>query len=165
MASTKSLRLIALCFFPVIGTLIAVSAAELVKTKSGYTDFLEKLGKREEVAFKEGTISPPSLISGSPTCRSKVFDRSHDKSSETGIWECHGPAKFNYYYGQDESIYIIAGAVEIEYLGKKFSLAAGDSTHFAADTTATWTIREHVRKVFRLYEPGRIVRYMRRLAS
>src|SRR5258706_8967679 len=147
----------------VIGTLTAVAAVNLVNTRPGYTEFLERLGKRQYVALKPAPINPSWIISGSPTCRSNVFDISHDLSSESGIWECHGPAKFMYHYGWDESAYILAGAAEIEYLGTQFSLAAGDSVHFAAGTTAIWTVPAHVQKTFRVYDPGRIVKYMRRL--
>jgi uncharacterized cupin superfamily protein len=160
---SRTLRIVALLVLAVAGTLVAVAIVHLAANRSGYSDFPQKLGKREHIALTLSPINPAWIISGSPVCRANIFDPSHDRKSSSGIWECTGPAKFDWHYGRDESIYLLDGAVEIEYMGKKFSLAAGDSTHFAAGTKATWVVPQHVRKTYRLYEPGRLVRYMRRL--
>ena len=104
-------------------------------------------------------------ISGTPTFRSNTFGTSQDHSSSSGIWECVGPTQFVWHYGTDETIYILEGSAEIEYLGKKFTLAAGDSTHFAAGTSANWVVRERIKKTWVLYDPGRLVRFMRRLVG
>ncbi len=160
-----TLRIAAACFVGIFGTVIAFAGVHLSRTTPGYVEFQEKLGKREYLAMKPSPIHSSWMISGTPVCNSTVFSREHDYSSPVGIWECRGPAKFSYQYAEDESIYIIAGKVEIEYLDKKFSLAAGDSAHFAAGTTATWTVPEYVRKTFRIHELGRIKRYLRRLVG
>jgi len=143
-------------------TLMAVVCVDLVKVRPGYTHFLKKLGKSETLSFRSASVASSSLISGSATCRSVVFSVSHDASSASGVWECHGPAKFRYHYGADEAVYILEGVAEIEYLGKTFFLKPGDSTHFAAGSTAIWTVPEHVRKTFLLHDPGRGVKYIRR---
>ena len=103
------------------------------------------------------------MISGSPKIRVNEYGQSHYESFTSGIWECTGPAQFEWHYPVDESIYILEGAVQIEYLGKKFTLNAGDSTHFAAGTVAKWTVPERVKKTYAIYEPGRLVRLMRRI--
>jgi uncharacterized cupin superfamily protein len=161
MPSRKMLRLTAIASLVVLGTLIAVAATHLVEKKPGYTEYLERVGKADKIVFKDASIPPAMMLSGKAVCRSKLFHLSHDRSAESGIWECQGPAKFNYYYGMDESVYILAGTAEIEYLGKKFVLSAGDTTHFVQGTTATWAVPEHVRKTFTFHTPGRVVRYMR----
>jgi uncharacterized cupin superfamily protein len=163
MAIAKNLRLITICFLTFVATLVAVAGAHLLSTKRGYTDFLAKPGKAERIELRAAPIDPSWIISGSPVCRSTVFDLSHDQSSKSGIWECRGASKFVWHYGVDESIYILEGEAHLEYLGNKFTLTPGDSTHFAAGTKATWVVNEHVRKTFRLYEPGRLVKVMRRI--
>jgi len=162
MPSRKTLSLIAIASLVVLGTLIAVVATHLVEKKPGYTEYLERVGKADRLEFKDASIRPPHvMLSGKADCRAKIYHLSHDRSADAGIWECKGPAKFNYYYGMDESVYILAGTAEIEYLGKKFVLSAGDTTHFIQGTTATWSVPEHVRKTFTFHTPGRVVRYMR----
>src|SRR6266850_2179902 len=144
MATSKILRIVALCFLVIVGTLIGVASARLVAVKPGYTSFLEKLGRREHITWASGSIDPSWLIEGSPVFQSKKFEHAHDGSSHSGIWRCLGPAKFHWYYEVDESIYILDGSAEIEYLGNKFTLSAGDSTHFAAGTSATWIVPTQV---------------------
>ena len=165
MVSAKIFRPITICFLAVVATLIAMAGLHLLNVKRGYTDFLRNPGKAEKIELKPAPINPSWIIAGSPICRSAVFDLSHDETSRSGIWECRGAAKFEWHYGMDEAIYILEGVAEIEYLGKKFTLTAGDSTHFAAGTKAIWVVHEHVRKTFRLHEPGRLIKFMRRLVT
>jgi len=84
-------------------------------------------------------------------------------SAASGIWECVGPGQFTWKYGVDETIYILEGSVDIEYLGGKFTLNAGDTTHFTQGTDATWTVRDRVKKTFTVYKVDFLSRVVRRL--
>ena len=81
----------------------------------------------------------------------------------SGLWECIGPAKFVWHYSVDEDIHVLEGSAEIEYLGNKFTLHAGDSTRFVSGTTATWVVNERVKKTFRIQNPGYLIKAMRRI--
>jgi uncharacterized protein len=146
----------------VIGTLVVVVCVELIWAKPGYVDYREKLARRERHELHPVTVDSSWVISGSPVFRANVFQQSRHAATLSGVWECVGPAKFEWRYGVDESIYILEGAVEIEYLGRKIRLVAGDSTHFAAGTKAVWTVSDRVKKTYYINRPGRLTRAMRR---
>jgi uncharacterized cupin superfamily protein len=152
-------------FLAIAGTLAVVLAWSIFDGRAGFLGYKEKLAKTQPIEMKPSPLPPAWLVSGSPTFRTGVFGRSHDNSAESGIWECIGPTQFVWQYVQDETIHVLEGSAEVEYLGKKFTLKAGDSTSFAAGTSANWVVRERIRKTWTLYEPGRIVRVMRRLVG
>ena len=139
----------------------AVQSVYFFRAKRAYGEFLGKLGKREHIELKLSPIKPSWVISGSPVCHANKFESAHDGMSASGIWGCVGPATFEWYYEGDESVYILEGSAEIEYLGKKFVLRAGDSTHFTDGTKATWNVPERVKKTWRIYDLGRVEKLMR----
>ena len=141
-----------------LGLVLAVDLAAKAPAFIGYT---EGLGSSEHHELQPRTIDPSWILSGSPVFHAAVFERSIPWSSTSGIWECIGPASFEWHYGVDETIYILEGSADIEYMGQKFTLRAGDSTSFVAGTTATWTVDDRVKKTFRLHPPGRVIRAVR----
>jgi len=161
MVSTRAWRLVALCLIVALAGVVAVATVHTSRVSRGYNEFAQKLGQREFIEIKPAPIPGPWVISGSPVCESNVFGRSHDGSSTSGIWGCTGPAKFRWHYQGDETIYILEGLAEIEYLGKKFTLRAGDTTHFTDGTSAVWHVPERIRKTWRIYEVGRAAKLMR----
>ena len=163
MAHIKKYQFVILCLLLVGLALVADFGMRLHTDRHGYTVFMDRLGEDRQLALNESTINPEWLISGSPSCGSLTFGKSHDGISSSGVWECRGPAKFEYHYGQDEFIFVLNGTADIQYVGKTFTLTSGESTHFAAGTKAVWTVHEHIRKAWWLHEPGRHVRYMRKL--
>ena len=50
---------------------------------------------------------------------------------------CDPVAQVSAHYTVDEDIYVLDGSAEIDYMGRKFTLRAGESTRFVAGTTAT----------------------------
>jgi uncharacterized cupin superfamily protein len=158
-------RNILLLTFAIVAVLAAVVAVKLPSAWAGYVFFKEKVAQRETIVLTPSPIPPDWILSGSPTFRSNTFGRSHDQSTSSGIWECIGPTEFVWHYGTDETISILEGSAEIDYLGKKYSINAGDTTHFAAGTTARWTVRERIKKTWVLYDPGRLTRLLRRLLA
>ncbi len=145
----------------IAATLGLVLAVDLAAKAPAFIGYKDGLGAGEHHELEPRTIDPSWIHSGSPIFHAAVFERSASWSSTSGIWECIGPASFEWHYGVDETIYILEGSADIEYMGKKFTLRAGDSTDFVAGTTAVWTVDDHVRKTFRIHQPGRVIRAVR----
>ncbi|MGA8005541.1 MAG: cupin domain-containing protein [Burkholderiales bacterium] len=144
---------------------VGVAVAGLVQERSAYLDYDDKLGTVNHHELEPVSIDPSWVLSGSPKFAMTVFSDAQHLGSFSGIWQATGPGKFVWKYNVDESIYILDGSVELEYMGKKLTLRPGDSTFFAAGTEATWTVRDHVRKTFRIYQVSRTTRLMRRLLT
>jgi uncharacterized cupin superfamily protein len=140
---------------------VAALLARLTRVKDGYLNYDAKTGKRETKPLAFYSVPAGWVQSGAPIFRSTTFGVSHDRSTSTGLWECLGPATFDWHYGNDESIYILEGHAHVEYLGCNLALSAGDCTHFAAGTVARWHVPERVKKSYMLYNPGRLIRKMR----
>jgi uncharacterized cupin superfamily protein len=109
------------------------------------------------------TVDPAWILEGSPTFSSTVFAEAPDGKSVSGVWECVGPTRFRWRFDIDETVYLHEGLINVEYLGERFTLRPGDRAHFNAGTTAVWHVPERARKSFTLREPGRLVRWARRL--
>ena len=110
-------------------------------------------------------VDPTWIKSGEPRFRvSETFALPHSKLS-TGLWSCDGPALFDWTFGVDETVHILEGEVEIQYLGKTMVLKAGDTSFFRAGTTAQWHVKDRVYKSFVLHDPGRLSRWYRRIAG
>jgi uncharacterized cupin superfamily protein len=144
--------------------LILAAGVQVLSATSMYADYKEKLAKPERMAISALAVNPSWIVSGSPVFRIGGYGNSADKVTQAGFWECIGPAKFVWHYGGDESILILEGSVEIEYLGKKFTLSAGESAHFAAGTKATWVVNERVKKTFAVHKVGFLAKLARRLS-
>lgn len=165
MDSARKWRLIALCLAAVLAIVVAFAALHFSRMKRGYDEFTQKLGKRERVELKLAPLPEAWVISGSPVCHANKFEKALDGSSASGLWGCTGPARFKWIYDGDESIYILEGSAEVEYLGNKFTLGPGDSTHFTEGTTAVWHVPERVKKTWRIYELGRSGKMVRALMN
>lgn len=114
----------------------------------------------EQYKFEPAPIDPSWIISGTPVFHTALFERSR-RWGLSGVWKCIGPGKFIWHYTADELIYVLEGSGEVEYLGKKFLLQEDDSIRFAAGTTATWTVTNHIKKIFRIENTGFLVRLSR----
>jgi len=147
----------------VAGALCAATLAHLVRMKASLLRYRDGVARGQSIPLEPYAVPSAWIRAGSPVFRSNVFGSSYDKSTSSGLWECIGPAQFEWHYGTDESIYILEGSADVEYLGKKFTLRPGDRTHFVLGTKARWSVVERVRKCYTLYEPVWLVRKMRRL--
>ncbi|MFZ6845113.1 cupin domain-containing protein [Undibacterium sp. RuTC16W] len=104
--------------------------------------------------------------SGRPNFKAVEFSKAADGSSSSGIFEADGVSTFEWHYQLDESIYVLSGGVDIDYLGKRFTLKAGDTAFFRAGTTALWHVPQGgIRKTWTLYNPGRLARWFAHLSS
>lgn len=107
------------------------------------------------------TIDPSWIKSGTPIFKLAQTTHIPSASVTTGLWSCDGPTHFEWTFGADETVHILEGEVDIEYLGKKMSLQAGETAFFHANTKASWHVPKHVLKSYTLHEPGRMVRWYR----
>lgn len=105
------------------------------------------------------------VLSGQPNFRVARYAGSADGKTSSGVWAADGPSSFEWRFHADEAVYIHEGLVEVDYLGRKFSLKAGDTAYFHGGTTATWTVPQHVRKSWTVHETGRLTRWLRRMAG
>jgi uncharacterized protein len=98
-------------------------------------------------------INPEWIIEGSPVTRNKLVSSSADGNASTWLWDCTA-GKFNWFYGCDETVYLIAGSVSIkESAGGTRHLKAGDTVFFPAGSSAEWHVQRYVRKVAFLRAP------------
>ena len=109
------------------------------------------------------TVDPSWVKSGIPNFRAIETARSPDGRSITGLWACDGPSTFEWTFGLDETVHLLEGRVEVDYLGKRFVLEPGHTAAFHAGTKAVWHVPSHAKKVFKLQHPGKLVLLWRRL--
>ena len=108
-------------------------------------------------------ISPSWIRAGTPIFKGTELSRSPDGKTSTGLWSCDGPGTFEWQYGCDETVCLIEGQVQVEYLRRHFTLNAGDSAVFHAGTRALWHMPLYARKVYTLHELDLLVRVWRRV--
>ena len=106
---------------------------------------------------------PSWIKSGTPNFRMNATAVSPDGRTVSGLWACDGPSTFEWHFGEDETIHVLEGGVEIDYLQHRVTLRAGDMFRFRAGTTALWHVPVHVKKMFTLQRPGLLLRAWRRL--
>lgn len=109
------------------------------------------------------TVPADWIKSGSPAFKSCEYGVTPDRRSSSGIWSCEGPAVFEWQFGSDESVLILEGRVDVDYLGHHLVLKEGDSALFYAGTSAVWNVQKYVRKSYMVHHPNYIVRWTRRL--
>ncbi|MBC8056960.1 MAG: DUF861 domain-containing protein [Rhizobiales bacterium] len=109
------------------------------------------------------SVDPSWIKSGTPNFRGTETSRSPDGSGVTGLWACDGPSTFEWHFATDETVHLLEGKVEVQYLGRRFTLNAGDTATFHFGTRAVWHVPQHAKKVFVLHQPGRLVRLWRKV--
>jgi uncharacterized protein len=110
-------------------------------------------------------VDPSWILEGQPRFSSRVYAQTPSGKTLGGVWKVDGPTRFEWRFGLDETVYILEGAVNIEYQGRTFKLGPGDTAYFPAGTRATWHVPERLVKSFTLDEPGRVTRWLRVLFS
>ena len=102
-------------------------------------------------------VDPSWIKSGRPNFRATETVRSPDGRTITGLWACDGPTTFEWTFGLDETVHLLEGRVEIDYLGRHFALQPGDTATFHAGTKAVWHVPSHAKKAYTLHHPGKLV--------
>jgi len=107
-------------------------------------------------------VDPSWVKQGTPNFRALEYARSPDGHTITGLWACDGPCTFEWTFAHDETVHLLEGEVQVNYLGRNIKLVPGSTASFQAETRATWHVSQYARKTFTLQEPGRMVRWARR---
>ena len=110
-------------------------------------------------------VDPSWVRSGTPNFRGTETARSADGSGATGMWACDGPSTFEWRFGSDETVHLLEGKIEVEYLGRHFTLNPGDTATFHQGTRSVWHVPQYAKKVFVLHQPGRLVRWWRKVVA
>jgi uncharacterized cupin superfamily protein len=107
----------------------------------------------DEMSLNLAPINPEWIISGAPVARAADHSRSGDRASSTAMWDCT-EGEFRWFFGWDETVYIIEGEVHITAEdGTQRLLRVGDVAYFRAGTWATWRVDNYVRKVAFMRRP------------
>jgi uncharacterized protein len=100
-----------------------------------------------DMVFKPSQIEPSWILSGNPRARIAVHSEASDNAATTAMWDCTA-GEFLWYFGWDETVYILEGEVEVTAEdGSVKLLKAGDIGYFAGRTWAKWKIETYVRKI------------------
>lgn len=106
-----------------------------------------------DVELRPSPIQPEWILEGDPQARGSCVSRSADGTASTHIWDCTA-GRFNWYYGVDETVYILEGSVTLRYVDGSTHIArAGDTVFFPAGSQAEWTIERYIKKVAFLRVP------------
>jgi hypothetical protein len=99
------------------------------------------------VHLNPSPINPNWILDGNPVSCNKVLSSSADGTASTVIWDCTA-GRFNWFYGIDETLYVIEGSVVIkDVTGVARRLGVGDMVYFPAGSHAEWSVEDYVRKV------------------
>ncbi|PXW97508.1 putative cupin superfamily protein [Sphaerotilus hippei] len=147
----------------VIGAVIALTAAVLWDAWHYLQQAAPPSSGTQHRPMAAFNVDPSWVKSGTPNFRAVETARSADGRSITGLWACDGPTTFEWTFGLDETVHLLEGRVEVEYLGRRFVLDPGHTAVFHAGTKAVWHVPEHAKKVFKLQHPGPLVLAWRHL--
>jgi uncharacterized protein len=88
------------------------------------------------------------ILEGNPTAKGHVTIQSADKKQSCGIWECTA-GKFKWISPWWETVMILEGEATIQEAGgSTYTLRPGDFGHLPLGVETTWTVKDHVRKIF-----------------
>lgn len=92
------------------------------------------------------------IIEGNPVARNFLLSSSKDGTASTVIWDCTA-GRFNWFYGIDETVYVLEGSVRLKDANGSRLVKAGDSIFFPAGSSAEWTVETYIKKVAFLRQP------------
>lgn len=110
-------------------------------------------------------VDPRWILSGKPVFKGVETARSPDGRVISGLWACEGPTTFEWHFGLDETVHLLEGHVDVEYLGRRFTIVPGGTATFHAGTKAIWHIPLHAKKAYTLHQPNLLVRAWRKLTK
>ncbi|WP_321798064.1 cupin domain-containing protein [Caballeronia sp. J97] len=100
----------------------------------------------DDVSLEPDPIDPAWILEGNPVARSGRWSQSLDTTTSSWVWDCTA-GRFNWYFEQDETIYVIEGEVIITAEGQEpRTLRAGHAALFYAGTRSQWHVPKYVRK-------------------
>ncbi|SAK92512.1 cupin [Caballeronia catudaia] len=100
----------------------------------------------DDVLLEPDPIDPAWILEGNPVARSGRWSQSLDTTTTSWVWDCTA-GRFNWYFHEDETIYVIEGEVIITAEGQEpCTLRAGHAALFYAGTRSEWCVPRYVRK-------------------
>ncbi|SPB17111.1 cupin [Caballeronia novacaledonica] len=100
----------------------------------------------DDVLLESDPIDPAWILEGNPVARSGRWSQSLDTTTTSWVWDCTA-GRFNWYFEEDETIYVIEGEVIITAEGQEpRMLRAGHAALFYAGTRSEWYVPRYVRK-------------------
>lgn len=102
---------------------------------------------RLDADLKPAPIRPEWIRAGQPAARNAVIATSADGGGSTILWECTA-GTFDWKYGIDETVYILAGSVVIETETMPATrYGPGDVIVFMCGARARWHVQDYIRKL------------------
>jgi uncharacterized protein len=99
-----------------------------------------------QVMLSPSPIRASWVLEGNPIARNKLVSESADGAAKSYIWDCTA-GRFNWFYGADETIYVIEGGVVVkDSSGAVRRLRAGDTYLFPAGARTEWHVEHYIRK-------------------
>lgn len=112
-----------------------------------------KVLRHDTYGLAASPIPQEWILEGSPVARKKLLTRSRDGLASSFMWDCTA-GRFNWFYGEDEVIYVLEGSVLLEdEAGVRRQLQAGDTFLLPAGSRFHWTVANYIRKIAFLYPP------------
>lgn len=147
----------------VLAMLLAATAYVVLQCRRYLRHLLRTPGgsRAQQLVMQPQKIAPDWIKSGAPVFLTGQYAESPDKRASCGVWSCEGPATFEWQFGSDETVLVLDGRVDIDYLGEKFVLEPGGTALFYAGTRAVWHVPKYVRKSYMIHYPNYIVRLAR----
>ena len=108
----------------------------------------ESMGELQaaQVNLSPSPIRASWVLEGNPIARNRLVSVSADGAAKSYIWDCTA-GRFNWFYGADETIYVIEGGVVVkDASGAARRLVAGDTYLFPAGARAEWHVENYIRK-------------------
>jgi len=98
-------------------------------------------------------IPQEQISNDDPVARIWISAQSADRKVTQGVWDCTA-GRFRWNFTWDEFVMVLEGEVTIEEEGgKKFTLRAGDFSHFPLGLKTTWHVPKYVKKTFVIRTP------------
>ena len=87
------------------------------------------------------------ILEGVPDARCLFTAESEDEGASAGFWSCDVGC-YEFYFGYDEFVYLVEGAVTVIQEDRTFSMVPGDTAHFPQGCTTVWQVTRKMTKYF-----------------
>jgi len=132
---------------------IFVSLLTTLEVVKSDTDPAVHSSSVDTLELASAPIKPVWILEGNPEARSHEHSASADLSASTAVWDSTA-GTFRWYFGWDETVYILEGDVDVtDEDGKTIKLVKGDIAYFRGGTWVTWKIDHYVKKVAFMRRP------------